>query len=91
MDTSTSVDVISVNARSRLQSFHPGWFGAVMGTVIVGVAGFQNPGEVSWMAPVFRHIGQAFAVFAVVLGACVLGSLITRWFLHPGVVMREAE
>ena len=81
--------MISVNARSRIQSFHPGWFGAVMGTAIVGVAGFQNPGEVSWMAPAFRQIGQAFAAFAVVLGVVLAVPYITRWFLHPGVVLRE--
>ena len=28
----------------RLRGFHPGWFGAVMGTAIVGIVGYQESG-----------------------------------------------
>ena len=78
-----------MKAASRLESFHPGSFGAVIGTAIVGVAGFQNPGQVSWMAPVFRGIGQAFTAFAAVLGAVLAVPYVVRWFLHPRAVLHE--
>lgn len=28
---------------ARLRGFHPGWFGAVMGTAVIGVAASLNP------------------------------------------------
>ena len=32
---------------ARLRGFHPGWYGAVMGTAIVGIIAYQNPGDVA--------------------------------------------
>lgn len=29
---------------SRLRGLHPGWFGGVMGTGILALAAYQNPG-----------------------------------------------
>ena len=33
-----------------LRGFHPGWFGAVMGTAIVGVAASMDPGGAASLA-----------------------------------------
>jgi C4-dicarboxylate transporter/malic acid transport protein len=74
---------------ARLRGFHPGWFGAVMGTAIVGVAAYLNPGNLSALASASRGIGQAMAVLAAVL-ALVLGvPYVARWFRHRDAALGD--
>jgi len=61
-----------------LQGFHPGWFGAVMGTAIVGVAASLNPGGIASLAPAARALSQAMVVLAAVLAVPYAG----RWIVH---------
>ena len=43
---------------ARLRGFHPGWFGAVMGSAIVGMAASANPGGLAALAQPARTLGQ---------------------------------
>ena len=66
-----------------LRVFHPGWYGAVMGTAIVGIVGYQNPGQLADLA----QAAKAFGVLMVGLSALLAVGLgipyIARWIRHP--------
>ena len=80
MSTTATADPAAVP--SRLRGFHPGWYGAVMGTAIVGIVSYQNPGA----QPGLQDPAQAFGVLMVGLSALlavVLGiPYVARWFVH---------
>ena len=73
----------------RLQGFHPGWYGAVMGTAIVGIIGYQNPGQVGGLA----QAAQAFGVLMVGLSALLAVGLgipyVARWLRYPGAARAD--
>ena len=74
---------------ARLRGFHPGWFGAVMGTAITGVAAYLNPGNLTGLAAAARDAGQVMAVLAAVL-AVVLGvPYVARWFRHRDAALAD--
>ena len=79
----------SAGPGATLHSFHPGWFGAVMGTAIVGVAAFMNPGDL----PTFKAPASALGVAMLALAylvAVVLGiPYILRWLRHPDAALRD--
>jgi C4-dicarboxylate transporter/malic acid transport protein len=78
-----------VPASTIVQQFHPGWFGAVMGTAIVGVAATLNPGQIAALHPVMRILGIVMAALAYLL-AVVLGiPYIARWIRHPAVAWHD--
>ena len=66
----------------RLRTFHPGWYAAVMGTAIVGIVAYQNPGQVSGLAGAM----QAFGVLMVALSALLAVGLgipyVVRWLRY---------
>ncbi len=74
---------------TRLRGFHPGWFGAVMGTAIVGIAASLNPGSVSSFAPYAKIVGQVTSVLAVVLGVILIGPYIGRMAIHRDATLRD--
>ena len=65
-----------------LRSFHPGWFAAVMGTSIVGVAAYLNPGG----QPRLRHgahvVGVAFVLLAWLLAVAIAIPYLARLARH---------
>jgi C4-dicarboxylate transporter/malic acid transport protein len=67
----------------RLCTFHPGWYGAVMGTAIVGIVSYQNPGQVAGLVDAM----QAFGVLMVALSALLAVGLgvpyVARWLRYP--------
>ncbi len=54
---------------SRLRDLHPGWFASVMGTAILAVATYDNPGNVAALRGTAHGLGTGLAVVAYVLGA----------------------
>ena len=74
---------------ARLQSFHPGWFGAVMGTAILAVAASLNPGNVAVLADPFHWAGKVLAILAAVVAAALAVPYIGRWFAHPDATQRD--
>lgn len=75
--------------QNRLQSLHPGWFGAVMGTAIVGVAAFNNPGNVAGLKPVMSAAGIAIAILTYVVAVSLGLPYLLRWIRHPGDAWRD--
>jgi C4-dicarboxylate transporter/malic acid transport protein len=73
----------------RLRGFHPGWFGAVMGTAIIGVAASLNPGGIASLAPPARTLGQVMAVIAAVLAAVLAVSYLGRFVLHRDAALAD--
>jgi C4-dicarboxylate transporter/malic acid transport protein len=74
---------------ARLRGFHPGWFGAVMGTAIIAVAASMNPGDLSELADPFRHLAQVMAILAAALAVALGVPYVLRWFRHPDASLRD--
>jgi C4-dicarboxylate transporter/malic acid transport protein len=65
-----------------LRGFHPGWFGAVMGTGIVGVAAYLNPGGSHTLLRPAHALGVAFVLAAWLLAVAVTVPYIARIVRH---------
>ena len=76
---------------SVLRSFHPGWFGAVMGTAIVGVGAFMNPGGVAAFQAPLRVVGIAFAILAYALFIALGIPYVLRWVHHPDAAWKDLQ
>ena len=74
---------------ARLRGFHPGWYGAVMGTAIVGIVAYQEPGKLAGLHDAF----QAFGVLMVALSALLAVGLgipyVARWLRHPDAALAD--
>lgn len=76
-------------ASAGLRGFHPGWFGAVMGTAVVGIVAYQNPGGAAGAADAGHAVGVLMVALAAVL-AVVLGvPYVARWVRHPAAAMAD--
>ena len=63
-----------------LRGFHPGWFGAVMGTAVVGIIAITNPGSDPAFATSARVAAQTMTIAALALGVLLLvneGAILT--------------
>ena len=76
---------------SALRAFHPGWFGAVMGTAILGVAGFMNPGGIAALQPLARLVGILFAILAYLLLVALGVPYVLRWVHHPDAAWKDLQ
>ncbi|MGC9220894.1 MAG: hypothetical protein ACP5H2_06015 [Solirubrobacteraceae bacterium] len=65
-----------------LRAFHPGWYGAVMGTAIVGVGAYLNPGSSSNLLTAAHDIGVAFVIAAWVIAFMLVGPYLSRLVAH---------
>ncbi len=74
---------------ARLRGFHPGWFGAVMGTAIVGVAASANPGGVAALAQPARTLGQVMVVLAAMLGVVLGAGYVGRFLWHRDAALAD--
>jgi C4-dicarboxylate transporter/malic acid transport protein len=74
---------------ARLRGFHPGWFGAVMGTAVIGVAASLNPGGVAALAPAARALSQAMVGLAAGLAVVLAIPYLGRWFVHRDAAVRD--
>jgi tellurite resistance protein TehA-like permease len=83
MSAVTAQDPSAGAPLARLRGFHPGWYGAVMGTAIVGIVAYQDPGHIAGLGDAARAFGVGMVVLAAVL-AVVLGiPYVVRWLRHP--------
>ncbi len=73
----------------RLRGFHPGWYGAVMGTAIVGVIGYQDPGQVAGLGDLARGFGVAMVALSAVLAVLLGIPYVARWIQHPDAARRD--
>ncbi len=66
-----------------LRGFHPGWYGAVMGTAIVGIVGYQNPGQLASLAQAARTFGVVMVGLSALLAVGLGIPYLVRWIRHP--------
>ena len=86
---SNTAPVEGSNPSSVLRSFHPGWFGAVMGTGIVGVIAYLNPGDQSGLLRTAHGVGVAVAIVAWVAAVAIAVPYLTRMFRHPEASLQD--
>jgi len=65
-----------------VRGFHPGWFGAVMGTGIVGVAAYMNPGGIHAFLRPAHVVGIAVVIVAWLLAASITIPYLARIVRH---------
>ncbi len=66
-----------------LRGFHPGWFGAVMGTAVVGIIAITNPGSDPAFATSARVAAQTMTIAALALGVLLLVTYLARVVRYP--------
>jgi C4-dicarboxylate transporter/malic acid transport protein len=74
---------------ARLRGFHPGWFGAVMGTAIVGIAASLNPGGAASLASAARTLSQVMAIVAAALAAVIAVPYLGRFVAHRDAALAD--
>lgn len=74
---------------SVTRTFHPGWYGAVMGTAIVGVAAALNPGGVAALKPGATALGILFVGLATLLAVGLGVPYVARWFRYREVALSD--
>ncbi len=72
-----------------LRGFHPGWFGAVMGTAIIGVAASLNPGNAASLASTARAVGQTMTIVAFVLAIGLVIPYLGRFLVHGDAALAD--
>lgn len=86
-DVAVAVEVEAPLA--RLRGFHPGWYGAVMGTGIVAVIASMNPGQVASLASPARTLGQIMAIAAAASAVVLVVPYLGRFVGHPDAAMAD--
>jgi tellurite resistance protein TehA-like permease len=84
--------VAGMSGGTWLRDFHPGWFGAVMGTAVIGVIASGNPGHFHGLATTMKDLSIGATALAADLGVLIAVPYLARWILHPGAAwadMRE--
>ena len=76
-------------ALGRLRGFHPGWYGAVMGTAIVGIVAYQNPGGVGSLAEAMKALGVLMVALSALLAVGLGVPYVARWARHPGAARAD--
>ncbi len=79
----------SAPAASRIRTLHPGWFASVMGTAIVAVATYENPGNVGGLEVLAHTLGIAFSVVAYALGLALTVAFAIRWARHTDASLAD--
>jgi C4-dicarboxylate transporter/malic acid transport protein len=72
-----------------VRGFHPGWFGAVMGTAIVGVAAYLNPGGEGGLTRAAHGVGVGFVIAAWALAVLIAGPYLARLVRHPDAALAD--
>jgi C4-dicarboxylate transporter/malic acid transport protein len=74
---------------SVLRDFHPGWFGAVMGTGIVGVVAYLNPGGRPGLLHPAHVVGVAVVLAAWAVAAAIAVPYLVRLFRHGDAALAD--
>jgi len=73
----------------RLRGLHPGWFAAVMGTAILAVATYDNPGDIATLESVAHAAGVVIAVIAYALAIVLIVAYVARWIRHSDAAIAD--
>ena len=79
----------SAPAAGILRDFHPGWFAAVMGTGIVGITAYLNPGAQAGMRDTAHAAGVAFVLLAWTLAAAITIPFLARLARYPRAAIAD--
>jgi len=74
---------------THLKTFHPGWFATVMGTAIVSVVAYANPGNNSYLLATAHTIGVGFLLLAWLAAIAVLIPFVARLVRHRDAAMAD--
>jgi C4-dicarboxylate transporter/malic acid transport protein len=72
-----------------VRGFHPGWFGAVMGTAIVGVAAYQNPGGETGLTHAAHIVGVTFVLAAWTAAVLIAIPYLARLARHRDAAVTD--
>lgn len=75
--------------RGRVRDLHPGWFASVMGTAILAVATYLNPGNLTALQGTAHRLGAAVAVLAYALGVVMTIAYALRWIRHRDAALAD--
>jgi C4-dicarboxylate transporter/malic acid transport protein len=75
--------------RDRVRDLHPGWFASVMGTAILAVATYLNPGNLTALQGAAHGLGAGLAVLAYALGAVMTVAYALRWARHRDAALAD--
>ena len=89
MSTVNQAGPSGVERHGRLQGFHPGWYASVMGTAIVGIVAYQNPGQVAGMADAMRAFGVLMVALAALLAVGLGVPYVARWLRYPAAARAD--
>jgi C4-dicarboxylate transporter/malic acid transport protein len=90
VSTTLSVDEgAATEPTVRLRGFHPGWYGAVMGTAIVGIIAYQDPGQIAGLASLAHGFGVAMVVLSAALAVLLGIPYVARWIQHPDAARKD--
>ena len=74
---------------SRLRGFHPGWFGAVLGTAVIGIVAYQDPGSLAGLRDAGHAVGVAMVGLAALLALALGVPYVARWLRHPAAAVAD--
>ncbi len=89
MTTTEPATTAQPTAPARLRGLHPGWFAAVMGTAILAVATYDNPGDLAALQGTAHAAGVVLAVVAYVLAAVLIVAYVARWVRHAEAAVAD--
>jgi hypothetical protein len=81
--------VAATSGGTRLRDFHPGWFGAVMGTAVIGVIASGNPGHFRALAATMKDLSIGATALAAALGVLIAVPYLARWIIYPGAAWAD--
>jgi C4-dicarboxylate transporter/malic acid transport protein len=73
----------------RTRELHPGWFASVMGTGILAVTTYNNPGGLTALAGIAHAIGAGLAVITYLLAVLLLVGNAVRWIAHTNAAVAD--
>ena len=73
---------LGLAVRQRTRELNPGWFASVMGTGILAITTYNNPGAVTGLAGLAHAIGVGLAVATYLLAVILLVGNAVRWIAH---------
>jgi C4-dicarboxylate transporter/malic acid transport protein len=72
-----------------VRGFHPGWFGAVMGTGIVATLAYLNPGGQSGLVRTAHVVGVTVAIITWLIAVAIAVPYLARMFRHPEASLQD--
>ena len=89
MSSTATQDDAGVGSLARLRGFHPGWYGAVMGTAIVGIVAYQDPGQIAGLGDLLKAFGVLMVTLAALLAIGIGIPYVVRWLRHPAAARAD--